>query len=128
MALLDKMTSVSGAPANADGWRIVRQADGHFWFCLGGGTGNGCVGGSETARSMTVPALNTWYEVAAVKTSSTISLYVNGALEDTKARLAFTDTNAGNLIIGAHAQAGGAPGFFLNGLIDEVRLYNRALT
>jgi len=69
----------------------------------------------------------TWYFVAAVKTSSQISIFINGNLEQTTALGAFTDTNSKDLLIGAQntQDQGGAD---LNGLVDEVELCNRALT
>src|SRR5947199_9852261 len=37
MSIMDKM-SASGV--NTDGWRLIKQGDNRFWFCLGGGGGN----------------------------------------------------------------------------------------
>jgi hypothetical protein len=124
MSIVDKMGFIS-AP-NDDGWRLAKQADSHFWFCFGGGAGiNGCTGGPpRTVRSTTAVTPGVWYHVAAVKNASTISLYVNGMLEASTALASFSDTNTANLRLGSYV----AEGAFLDGLVDEVQLYNRALS
>ena len=120
MSIVDKIAGV-----NVDGWRLIKQADNHFWFCFGIG-GNGCIPGSPTTViSTTVVTPGVWYHIAGVKSSTGISIYVNGVLEDSKPPAAFVDTNAAALLIGSHAAAEGT---FLNGLVDEVELYDRALT
>jgi len=65
-----------------------------------------------------------WYHVTVVKTGSTLSVYVNGVLEATTAFGAFTDTHTANLRIGSYA----GEGAYLNGQVDEVELFNRALS
>jgi streptogramin lyase len=121
MSIADKMLSTD--TPNFNGWRLIKQDDNRFWFCLGGGsfTFNGCNG---AARSTTLAVTDVWYHVAAVKTSSTISIYVNGVLEGSAGFAGFLDSNEGDLLFGAHPRDGA----HLNGLIDEVELYNRALT
>ena len=121
MSILDKMANCGAG--NCDGWRLIKQSDGRFWFCLGGGAGNGCADGSPTTlQSTTLPAASQWYHVAAVKNASAISLYVNGALEQTKPLPTFTDTHSADLLIGASLQ-----GAYLNGMVDEAMLFSRAL-
>ena len=65
-----------------------------------------------------------WYSVAAVKTSSTISIYVNGVLESNSQYGAFADRNAADLLIGANNPEGA----FLNGRVGQVELFRRALS
>src|SRR3989442_13523206 len=125
MSILDKM---SGTGSNQDGWRLLRQSDNKFWFCFGGGSlGNGCGGGPPTiVTSMTTVSTGVWYIIVAVKALSTISIYMDGNLEGTAALGPLIDSNSTNLIIGAtHTQGLIA---FLNGLVDEPEVYNRALT
>ena len=126
MSIADKMLGTAGT--NANGWRLIKQDDNRFWFCLGGGSGNGCsVGLPTTVRSTTTATTGVWYHVTGVKASSTISIYVNGVLQDTRTLSSspgFLDSNQANLLLGAHARDGA----HLNGLIDEVELFNRALT
>src|SRR2546427_8380874 len=125
MSILDKMAETG---SNQDGWRLLRQSDNKFWFCFGGGSlGNGCRGGPPTiVTSMTTVSTGVWYNIVAVKALSTISIYMDGNLEGTAALGPFIDSNSTNLIIGAtHTQGLIA---FLNGLVDEPEVYNRALT
>jgi concanavalin A-like lectin/glucanase superfamily protein len=121
--IVDKMYQPAGV--NVDGWRILKQQDNRFWFCLGGGDGNHCGDGAFTVFSTTVATTATWYHVAAVKTSSSFSIYVNGVLEDTRSPVpTFVDSNQGDLLVG-----GTLPdNYYLDGLCDEVELFNRALS
>lgn len=127
MSIADKM---SHEGINQNGWRLIRQRDnGHFWFCLGGGTINGCdfnddrTGTNATSvRSTTVVLKNVWYHVVGVLSSDQIAIYVNGIREGEKARPLFTDTHATDLLIG-----GDLGSAHLDGLVDEVEIYNRAL-
>ncbi len=122
MSIVDKM-SAAGVD-NSDGWRLLKQDNNLFWFCLGA-PGNGCSNVPTTVMSSTSPVVGTWYHVAAVKSSSNgIQLYVNGNLEAAKSLPSFIDTNSTNLLIGGNALNYA----HFNGLIDEVTLYNRALS
>jgi hypothetical protein len=67
---------------------------------------------------------NTWVHLAATYNGSTLILYVNGAQVATKAITGAIVTSSGPLRIG-----GTAPwGEYFAGRIDEVRIYNRALS
>jgi hypothetical protein len=136
MSIVDKMLDFNLAQANADGWRFMKQAGNYFLFCFGGAPTNPinfCGSGPVNAGHSVVTAIgsvfaNTWYHVAAVKSSSTISIYVNGVLGGQSTLGPFTDTNSVDLLIGSNRgdQPGGAA--FTNVLIDEVTLYSRALS
>ncbi len=86
-------------------------------------------GSAITQRySKTVLVLNTWYHVAGVYNASaqTLDIYVNGVLDDgvldgTVPSVQF-DPNT-NVTVGKRSS-----GFNFKGTIDEVRVYNRALT
>ncbi|MFZ0799485.1 MAG: LamG-like jellyroll fold domain-containing protein [Terriglobales bacterium] len=126
-SIVDKMDDNLGL--NANGWRLIYQgASDLFWFCLGGREGsNGCVlGNSTTVTSTNNVAAGNWYFVAGVKTSTQISIYVNGNLENTTQLGSFTDTNSTDLLFGAK-NSRDMEGAYLNGLVDEVELFNRAL-
>jgi hypothetical protein len=125
MSILDKMAA---GGVNADGWRLLKQADDRFWFCFGGGEQNGCTPDpASTVYSTTLVTSGAWFHVAAVKTSTSIALFVNGKLEDSRSPVpAFVDTGSTNLLLGGYA-GDGAPAF-LNGSIDEAMLFNRALS
>ena len=105
-SLVDKMSS-SGT--NTDGWRMIYQGDyKQFWFCFGGGPGvNGCISGSSTTvTSITNLQPQGWYHVTGVKTSSQISIYLNGTLENTTQLGLVTDSNTTDLLCGATAIRG----------------------
>ena len=122
MSIVDKM-SASGT--NVDGWRLLKQQDNRFWFCLGGRFGNQCGSSAFTVFSSTVAQTGIWYHVAVVKSSSGFSIYVNGVQEDARSTLPnFLDTHTANLRIGSYALEGS----HLNGEVDEVSIYNRALS
>lgn len=130
MSIVDKMAFHNDP--DDDGWRLIKQGDDHFWFCLGGGESpqfpnNGCVAGSNTTvRSTTIVTPGVWYHVAGVKSGNSILMYVNGVLEETTGPLGrVIDTNTTPLRIGSYVNFSPA---YLNGLIDEVQLYNRGLT
>ncbi|HEY7310523.1 MAG TPA: Ig-like domain-containing protein [Gemmataceae bacterium] len=82
------------------------------------------VGSKDVAASSnTVLPLNTWTFLAATYDGSTMKFYVNGALVGSKAQTGnITEVNA-PLHIG-----GDWSGEMFTGLIDEVRVYNGALT
>jgi PKD repeat protein/N-acetylneuraminic acid mutarotase len=120
-SILSKMTSTAGIP-NTDGWALIKQDNNHFWFCLGGGTTNGCGPAAYTVFSTTVVIPNVWYHLAVVKTASDFALYVNGLEEDRRTLPLFVNTDATDLLIGGGAQ------FLLNGEVDEVSIYGRALS
>ena len=75
---------------------------------------------------------NRWHHVAAVMTddgspdAGEIKLYIDGLLQTTvKAAGAINTPQANDVLIGAFSA--GAPAGFFNGLIDDVRIYDRAL-
>jgi hypothetical protein len=120
--IVNKMNYNGGLP-NADGWRLFKQNDNRFWFCFGGAAGtNGCGNPSTTVFSRTVATTGVWYHVAGVKNRNSLSMYVNGQLESTQALGTFVDSNGADLLIGSFFISA-----FLNGSVDEVQIYNRAL-
>jgi hypothetical protein len=123
MSIVDKM-SASGV--NTDGWRLLKQHDNRFWFCLGGGSlGNQCFDPNYTVFSTTKAVTGAWFHVAAVKSSDSFAIYINGVLEDIRSVVpSFHDTNSAGLRIGSYVLEGS----HLNGLVDEVEIFNRALS
>ncbi|MBI3667513.1 MAG: hypothetical protein HY236_15020 [Acidobacteria bacterium] len=123
MSVLSRMS-----PAADSGWRFFKREDNRFVFCLGSALGPaGCLPGSSTTlASATVAAPDAWYHLAVVKTRTEVSLYINGTLEAATYPGVFQDRQAfqPELQLGADER----PGRFLNGLVDEVALYNRALS
>lgn len=124
MSIVDKMSPVA-AEVNGNGWRLLKQSDDHFWFCIGGESEtNGCGPESTTVRSTTLTEAGVWYSVTAVKSATELSMYVNGVPEATTSLGTFTNTNTADLLIGSNA----AEGAFLNGRIRQVEIFDRALS
>ena len=122
LSIVDKMIGYDRP--NEDGWRLFKQEDNRFWFCLGV-AGNGCTPDAPTTvKSHTIPELGVWYGVTAVKKSSEIAIYVNGILEGVTTLKEFVDSNTAALLIGANFDEGA----YLNGQIAEVQLYKFALS
>ncbi|QSQ19081.1 DUF4038 domain-containing protein [Pyxidicoccus parkwayensis] len=86
-------------------------------FFVSGGVEHDVLGGSGLP-------LNTWTHLAATYDGATFSLYVNGTLVSSVADSATIDVSANELRIGGNR----VWGEYFPGLIDEVRIYNRALT
>jgi len=110
----------------AGGWQFKTSPDtGPETF----GVAVSASGGASAQRySTTVRTLNTWYHVAGVYNSATgtLDVYVNGVLSSGTLRgtiPAAQFDQAVNVNIGRRTG-----GYFFNGLIDEVRIYNRALS
>lgn len=80
--------------------------------------------GGVNASTSNVITLNRWQHVASVFNGSTVTLYVNGVAVSTQAQPAPTASTA-SLGIGIRP-ADSLRGF--DGIIDEVRIYNRALS
>jgi hypothetical protein len=69
------------------------------------------------------PAINTWYHLALTRSGVLYSIYVNGVLAGSATNSASIPTAAALLTIGEAENIG-----FMKGLLDEVTIYNRALT
>jgi hypothetical protein len=81
--------------------------------------------GNDRAAEGGVPiALNAWTHLAMTFDGTNVRLYVNGALVKTAAFTGNITTSANPLRIGGNA----IWGEYFAGLIDDVRIYNRALT
>lgn len=120
MSIVD--TIVGGV--NAGGWRLLKQTDNRFWFCFGAAT-NRCYDPEYTVFSTTRAQTGLFYHVVAVKTATQFALYVNGNREDVRTLPAFiSDNQTSDLLIGANA----VEGAHLIGLIDDAKIYNRALS
>jgi len=111
--------------SNSSGWHLKTSPDtGPHTFAIA------VSGSSGTAQrySTTVRTLNTWYHVAGVYNATTRSLdiYVNGVLDNGVLRgtipASQTVPNV-NVNIGRRTT-----GLYFAGIIDEARIYNRALS
>jgi Concanavalin A-like lectin/glucanases superfamily/Bacterial Ig domain len=114
------------AKSNGTGWQLKTSPDtGPHTF----GTKVSAVDGSSLQRySTTVRSLKTWYHVAGVydTTSRTLSTYVNGILDNGSLRGTVPASQFNqNVNVNIGRRTGG---LYFNGVIDEVRIYNRALS
>lgn len=71
-----------------------------------------------------------WHHVAAVRNNGTISLYIDGAFRLSATEGTMTQSYPINMIAGAFAYSSFSPPRYnpFGGKIDEIRIYNRALT
>jgi hypothetical protein len=85
---------------------------------------NPTTGSSTSVTGTTGLALNAWTHLATTYDGTNMRMYVNGTLVGTKARTGTMYNSTGPLKFGGNA----VWGEFFTGQIDEVRVYNRALT
>ena len=78
-----------------------------------------------TATSTTVIQTGVWYHVAGTWDSNSIIIYVNGVLEETNSSSVTRSPGGEQLEIGHKF---GSENAFFNGLIDEVEVFDRALS
>ena len=112
---------------NNSGWQFKTSPD------TGPQTFGVAVSGANNAYaqrySTVVRSLNVWYHVAGVYNAAarTLDIYVNGVLNNgtlTGTIPASQQNSSVNVNIGRRS---GGTGFYFNGIIDDVRIYNRAL-
>ncbi len=123
-------------------------SDGYaMWLVAGGGIGSGAAGGTqaESVASQTgnVITAGQWHHVVSVinQIDKTVITYVDGVAQTLSPRSGTCGTGGGTIFdwsactnmvaFSSHALNIGAshtPGEFFDGRIDDVRIYNRALT
>jgi methionine-rich copper-binding protein CopC len=79
--------------------------------------------GEQTVGGTSQLPVNTWSHLALTDDGTTLALYVNGRLVGSRSVPGALTTSTGALRIGGNSIYGD----YFNGLIDEVRVYNRAL-
>jgi hypothetical protein len=79
--------------------------------------------GAIFKRAISPEAINAnqWYHVAGTNDGSNLKLYVNSQLKDSA-------DSTGFLGVSSNVHIGLASGFYYNGLIDDVRIYNRTVS
>ena len=120
-------------PATLSGWRsvVMKESPTGLAYALYAHDGTRPAGYLNTGlatdfgvNGTTTLQVNTWTHLATTYDGSAMKLYINGVLVGTRATSGTILTTTNPLRIG-----GNAPwGEYFSGLIDEVRIYNRALT
>ena len=113
---------------SAAGVHMRTRAAGSQWNSLGTGVNFVDIAGDQGSHVISVadPALNQWHHLAATysRTSGRAVLYLDGIPVLEKSMGAFMPATAGALTIGRSLFGGGN----FSGRLDEVRVYNRALS
>ncbi len=109
------MSIVDKRDGNLDGYDLFLTGDAKLFMRVN----------DQSHSGLTVLADGQWHHVMGVYDGSTIALWVDGALETTKTVGAESVDTTATLRIGEHWAVG--QGYYFNGLIDEVRVYERAL-
>jgi PKD repeat protein len=120
-------TSVSGQEAV-----LIKEQPGGVVYGVYGSNGSSVPsanitltgGASQNATSSSGLPLNSWSFLAATYNGSSLGLYVNGNLVKTTPVSGNIKTSSGALQIGGYSGLGQ----YFKGMIDEVRIYNQALT
>lgn len=81
------------------------------------------ISGTQVNEPSNTISDNNWHLITGVRSKGVIYIFVDGKLRNSKANTNSASPD-GNLGIGQF----GTSGYFWNGLIDEVRIYNRALS
>jgi len=102
-----------------DSWRSSRAGTNNFMEAAVGGTSGNYLYGVTPVDD------DKWHHVGAVYDGATFSLYVDGGLDASEESTGSITASSYPLLIGENAQATGR---FWTGLIDEVVIYNRALS
>jgi len=77
--------------------------------------------------SATTLSINTWYHVGATYDGANLKIYINGVLDGTFGYVGSVGNGSSTITFGYDNTTSPNAEFF-TGLIDEVRIYNRALT
>ncbi|MEA2136290.1 MAG: hypothetical protein QOC68_4199 [Solirubrobacteraceae bacterium] len=113
-------------------WRsvLLKEQPGDFVYTLYASTnasrpsGWVFIGGEKEARGAAALAANAWTHLASTYDGANLRLYVNGTLVKTLALTGNIATSTGALRLGGNA----IWGEWYAGTLDDVRVYNRALT
>jgi hypothetical protein len=119
-------------PTALSGWRsmILKETSEGLAYSLYASDGSrpasyiGTTGGEVSTAGTTTLPLNTWSHLAATYEGTTLRLYVNGTLAGTRTTTQAILSSTSPLRLGGNA----VWGEYFQGKIDEVRIYNRALS
>ena len=83
---------------------------------------------SQTITTANYINTSNWAQIVGTFTSGNRRTYVNGALATSDAQTGSIATNAGGMSIGVYGGFNGLRGYYYNGSIASVKVYNRALS
>jgi len=123
-------TALSGGTTN--GWRaiILKETAGNLVYCLRANSNYNrpatglLIGNEKRLYGVSQLPLNTWSHLAATYDGASQRLYVNGVQIASRAQTGSMSVSSAPLRIGGNS----IWGEYFQGRIDEVRIYNRALT
>lgn len=102
---------------------VLQLNSGHIsWW-----TGDGYSGANELASSTAITA-GTWYHLVATATSGSKQLYINGTLDASNTAGAMGVAAGTPLTIGSKPSSSGTFFEYLNGEVDDARVYSRVLS
>ena len=117
--------------AFSNSWEaFIAKSDSAYRISRGGETGNAThlgISGTSVGNfngTATVTG-GDWHHMAAVYDGTNARIYIDGVLDTEVAATGQINLSSSDLYIGENS---GATGRFLHGLLDEVRIYSRALT
>ncbi len=106
---------------NGLGYGLLIEDENRFCFRTG------IAGWDKTAvTSNTSISTDTWYHVVGVREDTTLKIYVNGSLDNSTTGTLRDVDNTVSAVIGRFY--GDFDGHYHNGIIDDVRIYDRALS
>lgn len=134
VAALVKYTGVQN-DMTFDRWEVLEKA-GAYWINVrtdghvrvGGFFGGCAVSRWQNLDSSVVIPTNTWTHVASTYDGSTLTVWINGTPAGSRAITGTTCRNNRPLAVGAKNYPVGAPEAFWDGQLDDVRIYDRALS
>lgn len=110
-----------GPPSGTQGWTLSTGNNGSAFFEVGP-TGPTAF---ENASSGPIMTAGTWHHLAGTFDGNFVRLYIDGVLQATEPYVGAIQTGNSNVFIGKHSII---PGRQFDGRIDEVRIWNVALT
>jgi hypothetical protein len=119
----------AASPIGGSYRRIVEHEDVFYFWADSGSFRYTTHGSSSQAVSSTAPAVGTWQEVTAVyRAGQPAEIYVDGVLEDTSGNQGAMNNSTHPLQVGARRGSGGSPSNFWDGDMDDVLIFDQALS
>jgi hypothetical protein len=103
---------------------VTNSLDYFIWSQLGNSSvqGTGFVSGTSTIQTLI------WQNLIAIKSGDTLSLYKNGLFENRWVGASALINNSSPFLIGSKIDIGGVKNGFFHGKIDDIAIWNRALS